>query len=292
MRDPTALAPSYEAAVTGIGAVTPQGIGVGALAAGIAAGVRGTRIRAEPKGSALPPALARRMDLTSRLAACCALDAAAAAGLGTVAPEDVGVSFGTTYGDLEGVLRFLDRVDVKGPHLAPPADFPNLVVGASAGHLCLAGGWRGPQSSACGPDVAGQQAIAWALDRLADGDAAAMVVVAGDVLSAVREAHPTSDGPPGEGMAALVLEAPGSARRRGAPVLARIAVAGAGDDAGSPGLDLGDPWGSVPSDGVLRAVVAVLMASGRLPFAAPDGAPVLVLRPRRPWGATLRVRGA
>lgn len=119
----------------------------------------------------LDPARARRLDRSARLGA------VAASLAGT--REGDGVMMGTSYGDADGSAAFLAKVFEKGPRLAPPADFPNLVPSSPTGHVSIYLKLQGPALAVADLSTSGEAAVASAFDLIAAGDADA--IVAGSV---------------------------------------------------------------------------------------------------------------
>ena len=60
------------------------------------------------------------------------------------ATAGMGLAFGTDLGTLEETWKFLVRLRDKGPALANPADFPNLVPNAGPGYVGIFLGLDGP----------------------------------------------------------------------------------------------------------------------------------------------------
>lgn len=109
----------------------------------------------------LDPAKSRRFDRHARLATV----ALAAAGAG----DGDGAFLGTAYGDPDASAAFLARVIEKGPRLAPPADFPNLVPSSPAGHASIYLGLRGPVMAVADLSASGEAALATAFEWIAAG---------------------------------------------------------------------------------------------------------------------------
>jgi 3-oxoacyl-[acyl-carrier-protein] synthase II len=115
----------------------------------------------------LDAARARRLDRAARLGAV----AASLAG----AREGDGVMMGSSYGDADGSAGFLAKVFDKGPRLAPPADFPNLVPSSPTGHVSIYLKLQGPAFAVADLSTSGEAAIATAYELISAGDAHAIV---------------------------------------------------------------------------------------------------------------------
>jgi 3-oxoacyl-(acyl-carrier-protein) synthase len=250
------------ARVTGIGIVSPLGIGRESFWEALCAGrtaigeirrfdaggeipPRGAEVADFPAREFLPPTLVRRMDRVSQMIGVAAVLAAADAGLTAAGTngEDLAVVVGAALGNITESVQFLDRVFTRGPSLANPMLFPNLVMNAPASQVSMALGWRGPNLTVSAGEISGEAAIEVALGLLRRGRARAVVVAAGEelaemtfrALERLRALSPRrgggrsmpfdvdADGPIlGEGAAAVVIENGDSAERRGAHVRASI----------------------------------------------------------------------
>ena len=255
--------------ISGIGVVSPLGLGAGvfwdALCAGRTAiaeirrfdpGPEPPRLGAEVAPFAarelLPPALVRRMDRLAQMICVAAVLAAADAGLGAADADgqngqgcdDLAIDVGSSLGNLTEAAQFLERVFTKGPSLANPMLFPNLVMNAPASQVAMALGWRGPNLTVSCGEISGEVALQTGVDLVRRGRCRAVVVAAGEELSEIvfhtlkelghlsprrrgRERSAPFDvqanGPVlGEGAAAVVVETPESADRRGASIQATI----------------------------------------------------------------------
>jgi len=229
--------------VTGVGLLTPLGVGADELTAALDAGrsgiarhddlvegseVRAGRVRDVPVKEVIRSAQLRRMDRMGKMATVAAGLAMRHAGLESqlpAPPERAAVGWATEYASLEQTWAFQERVRVKGPRLANPMAFPNLVQNAVAGYLSILFGLRGPSVTFCHHETCGLEALAWA-ERQLRRDRADLALVGvseelGGVLFRAR-ALIGVDAPPGEGSVALVLERAETARARGARILASL----------------------------------------------------------------------
>ncbi len=251
------------ALVTGVGVVSPLGLGRKpfweALTAGRSAigeirrfdpGPRPPRLAAEVADFAtrelLPPALVRRMDRLSQMIGVAAVMAVADAGFprGAESADELAVVVGSALGNMSESAQFLDRLFSKGPALANPMLFPNLVLNAPASQVSMALGWRGPNLTVSAGELSGEAALEAGLALLRRRRARAVVVAAGDEASEVvfrglkdfgylcprrgrdersRPFDASADGPVmGEGATALLLESEEEAAQRGARVYATL----------------------------------------------------------------------
>jgi len=257
------VANASSAVISGLGVVSPLGIGAEAFWDALCSGktaiaeIRrfdpgpkpprlGAEVAALPARETLPAAIVRRMDRLARMIAVAAVLAVTDAGLGAkdTEAEDLGVVVGSELGNLAEAAQFLDRVFTKGPSLANPMLFPNLVLNAPASEVAMALLWRGPNLTVSCGEVSGEVALESAVDLVRRGRARAVVVAAGEELSevafqalkdfrylsprrGVRERSSPFDraanGPvAGEGASAVVVETRASAAARGAKIRATI----------------------------------------------------------------------
>jgi 3-oxoacyl-[acyl-carrier-protein] synthase II len=266
-------------------APTRRSVVVTAAATLTPAGLLGTRDSArvlEPVAATeLPPIdplldleRARRLDRPARLGAIVVGRALAGAEGLSPGGAPVGVILGSNFGSIDASAGFMHKIFSKGPRLASPAEFPNLVPSSPVGHVSIYLGLRGPVFAAVELGTCGECAVMQAAELIASGEADA--VAAGDIeeansiiermmtaLFASSKAQGTVKR--GEGGGAVVLEAEGAARARGATPIARLAMVSTWRGADRP-LDLpppGDP---------LRALVVLPREAGELgPLLAKTG---------------------
>jgi 3-oxoacyl-[acyl-carrier-protein] synthase II len=248
--------------VTGVGAVTPLGVGARTLherwcagECGIADG-EGACVDFDPKDF-LSGKQVRRADRFTQLAIAACAEALADAGWsdgGTdglaYAPERVGCVLGTGIGGIQTLVDGQDTLRERGGQFVSPLSVPLMMSNAGAGALSMRHDLRGPSfavSSAC---ASGAHAIGSALRMLQAGEADAVIAggseagltplarsafVALDALSQTGISRPFDarrDGfVMGEGAAVMVLEREAGARARGARVLGTIRGYGASSDA-------------------------------------------------------------
>jgi 3-oxoacyl-[acyl-carrier-protein] synthase II len=251
--------------VTGVGAVTPLGVGARALHERWCAGACGIE---EGEGACtdfdardfLSTKEARRADRFTQLAIAACAEALADAGWegsddgrGSELPypaERVGCVLGTGIGGIGTLVDGQDTLRERGGEYVSPLSVPLMMSNAGAGALSMRHGLRGPSfavSSAC---ASGAHAIGSALRMLQSGEADAVVAggseagltpLARAAFSALDALSPTGISRPfdvrrdgfvmAEGAAVLVLEREHDARARGARVLGRLRGYGASSDA-------------------------------------------------------------
>jgi 3-oxoacyl-[acyl-carrier-protein] synthase II len=248
--------------VTGVGAVSPLGVGARTLHERWSAGVSGIADGEAPCAAFDPRTLlsakeARRADRFTQLAiAACEeamLDAGWEPGGQEGLPYDpsrVGCVLGTGIGGIQTLVDGQDLLREKGPERVPPLSVPLMMSNAGAAALSLRHGLQGPSFAVSTACASGAHAIGAGMRMLQCGEADAVVVggseagltplaraafSALDALSRSGISRPFDarrDGfVMGEGAAVLVLEREDAARERGARVLGAIKGYGATSDA-------------------------------------------------------------
>jgi 3-oxoacyl-[acyl-carrier-protein] synthase II len=244
--------------ITGIGAVTPLGVGASALHYRWAAGECGIedglgRCADFEPGDWLSKKEIRRTPRFAQLTLAAAEEARAEAGWAEglpCEPERVGCVIGTGIGAQTTIesqtLTFVER----GPVAIPPLQIATALSNSAAVSLQLRYGIKGESYGVVGACAAGAQAIGAALRMIRGGEVDAILVGGAeasisDIVSAsLRVLGATSEvgiSRPfdrrrdgfvlGEGAGVLVLESTRLARERGAPELGRITGYGASSDA-------------------------------------------------------------
>ncbi len=104
----------------------------------------------------LDAAEARRLDFAARLAAV-AVEHALKESQGP--HEATGVILGSAFGSVDGCAAFMHRIFEKGPRLASPAEFPNLVPSAPVGHVSIYAGLHGPAFGTADLAASGESAV-------------------------------------------------------------------------------------------------------------------------------------
>ncbi len=191
-------------------------------------------------------ALLRRMDRCSQMivAACRMALVDAELELTGRDAEEAGIVVGTAFGNLSESEEFLRGLFAKGPGLANPLTFPNLVLNAPAGYVAIDLGIRGPNLTVVRGEASGEAALAQAWDTIVTGQAEVLLAGGGDELAPITRRiytelgllSPDDGGEEwsspfdrrrngfvvGEGAAMLVLESARHAAARGARILAEL----------------------------------------------------------------------
>jgi 3-oxoacyl-[acyl-carrier-protein] synthase II len=244
--------------VTGVGAVTPLGVGARTLSERWAAGVCGIR---DGEGACLDfdPAdflsvkEARRADRFTQLAIAACREALEDASWGDELPYDprrVGCVLGTGIGGIATLVNGQDTLRERGPEQVSPLAVPLMMSNAGAAAISMRHGLRGPSFSVSTACASGAHALGSGLRMLQTGEADAVIAggseaglaplaraafVALDALSSSGISRPFDarrDGfVMGEGAAVLVLERSDAAEERGARVLGTIRGYGSTSDA-------------------------------------------------------------
>ena len=254
------LSPPCLAVITGIGCVSPLGVGgydvvanmlrTNRSAIGPLSGFPTTdlacRLGAEIPAASLPDVdEARRWSRLSYMTVTACRQAVVAAGFDTSPMlHQCGLVVGTEFGDLRSTEAFASGFLHKGPLGLSPLLFPNTVMNAMAGTTSIALGLQGPMLTLNQQGVAGEAAVARAIALIVAGRAPAVLACGVDELfatlyetlvllqipsprdggeEACRPFDRRHNGPVlGEGATALLIESPAHAQARGAPILAEV----------------------------------------------------------------------
>jgi 3-oxoacyl-[acyl-carrier-protein] synthase II len=179
--------------VTGLGAVTPVGIGVESYWEAITAGRSGigpltlvdqddipSKVAAEclefDPAAALGPKEARRLDRSTQLALTAAQEAFDDAGAeGKLDRDETGVVFATGIGGIGSLLASEKVLRTKGPNRVSPFTVPQLMPNAAAGQIAMRFGLRGPNFTTTTACAASNHAIGLAFQAIRNGEAEAMI---------------------------------------------------------------------------------------------------------------------
>jgi 3-oxoacyl-[acyl-carrier-protein] synthase II len=235
--------------VTGIGAVTPLGVGAARLHEAAVRGesgiVNGIGLCTDFDGAkTLSRRESRRMDRFCQLAVAAGDEAIGQAGWGSSPPvpaERVPCVIGTAIGGLITIESELDALRKDGAEYVSPLAVPMLMANAAAVNLSMRFGLRGEASALVAACSGGAQAIVAGVRAIRSGEADAAVVGGAEaattdftkaIFAAAGALSPTGSSVPfdrardgfilGEGAGVLVLEEAEVARARGAQGLGEI----------------------------------------------------------------------
>jgi 3-oxoacyl-[acyl-carrier-protein] synthase II len=244
--------------ITGIGAVTPLGVGADALHGRWAAGECGIVDGAgacsefEPKEH-LSVKEVRRLDRFSQLALVSAAEALGQAGWLPELPFDpfrIGVIVATGIGGIETVETQHDVMRDRGAKMVSPLGIPQYMPNAAAAAVSMKHGLRGHAYGVVSACSSGAHAVGAAMRMIQCGDADAVIAGGSEAtltafgfacFGSMQALSPSGISRPfdarrdgfvmGEGAGMLVLEEEGAARARGAAILAELAGYGSTSDA-------------------------------------------------------------
>jgi 3-oxoacyl-[acyl-carrier-protein] synthase II len=274
-------------AITGVGAVTPLGVGAGALIDSWLEGRSGIedgagRCDAFDPADHLTRKELRRADRFTQMALAAAGEALEEAGFDDGAPpvpgERTACVIGTGIGGIKTIEDQHLVLEHRGAAQVSPLAIPLLMANAASGSVSMRHGLRGQCYGTVSACAAGANAIGAAVRMIQYGDAdacvaggseAAITPLATAAFGSMAAISPTGVSRPfdarrdgfviGEGAGVLVLEAEDAARERGAEVLGVITGYGATADAHH--LTAPEPHG----EGAVRAIEAALADAGTGP---------------------------
>jgi 3-oxoacyl-[acyl-carrier-protein] synthase II len=271
--------PFREVVITGVGAITPLGVGATTLherwLAGVSGLERGEGACADFVATDfLDRKAARRADRFTQLAVGAADEALGDAGWADGLPYDpdrIGAVIGTGIGGMGTIEDNHDALRDRGARAVSPLAVPLMMGNAGAAALSLRHGLRGPVFGVMSACAAGAHAIGTATRMIQHGEADAVVTGGSEsaltpltraAFASMSALSPTGCSRPfdarrdgfvlAEGAGVLVLEDGERARARGARILGRVLGYGATADAHH--LTAPDAEGA----GGARAIVAAL----------------------------------
>jgi 3-oxoacyl-[acyl-carrier-protein] synthase II len=274
------------AVITGLGAVTPLGIGADALherwATGTVAIVDGAGSCGEFEPTEhLSVKEARRLDRFSQLALVAAAEAIGQAGWESEPPYDpirIGCVVATGIGGIETVETQHDAMRDKGPNRVSPLGIPAYMPNAAAAAVSMKHGLQGQMYGIVSACSSGAHAIGTGLRMIQYGDADAVVAGGSEAaltafgfacFNSMQALSPTGISRPfdarrdgfvmGEGAGMLVLEDAEAAQARGARILGEVIGYGSTSDAHH--LTAPDPSGRPAA----RAIELALKDAGATP---------------------------
>jgi 3-oxoacyl-[acyl-carrier-protein] synthase II len=236
--------------ITGMGAVTPLGVGARELHEGWLAGRSGIEdgegaCRDFAPGDFLSAKETRRSDRFAQLATAAGIQALADAGWAQDAPPCdptvVGCIIGSGIGGMSSFESSCDTLRERGPKRVSPLAIPLIMGNAAAGLVAMRHGLRGPVFGVVSACASGTHAIGAAARAIQSGEAEAVVTggaeatltpLAKAAFAAMDATSPTGISRPfdarrdgfvmGEGAGVLVLESEELARERGARILGEV----------------------------------------------------------------------
>ena len=244
--------------VTGVGAVTPLGVGARKLFDRWMAGETGF-VGLEAPCSDFEPTEhlskkeARRADRFTQLAMAASDEAMESAGWRDDLPYDaerIGCVVGTGIGGLATMEHGQNMLRDEGPGKVPPLSVPLMMGNAASGVLAMRHKLRGPSYGTVSACAAAGHAIGTAMRMIQHGEAdavmtggaeAALTPLSRAAFAALDATSPTGQSRPfdrrrdgfvmGEGAGILILEDEDRARERGATILGVVRGYGASSDA-------------------------------------------------------------
>ena len=184
----------HRVVITGVGAVTPLGIGVEALWEGVLAGRSGIRRISRFDPSPFPCQIAgevpdfdptafidrkeaRRMDRFTQFAMASVAMALADAGIDPAAMDGrrLGVLMGTGIGGIETFVEQAAVMAERGPDRVSPFFIPMMIANMAAGQVAIRYGARGPNSTVVTACAASAHAVGEAFRILQRGEADVMI---------------------------------------------------------------------------------------------------------------------
>jgi 3-oxoacyl-[acyl-carrier-protein] synthase II len=266
--------------ITGLGAVSPLGVGAGALhdgwrerRSGIADGV-GACSDFDPT-EFMSAKEARRSDRFAQLAIAASAQAVSEAGWEEQSPPCDPAAVGCVIGSgIGGMSTFEDSCETlreRGPERVSPLAIPLLMGNAAAGLLAMRHGVRGPVFGVMSACASGAHAIGSAARMIESGEAQAVIAggaeatltpLAKAAFAAMDATSPSGTSRPfdarrdgfvmGEGAGVLVLEDAELAEHRGATVIGEVLGYAATADAHH--LTAPDPSGEAAALAISRAL--------------------------------------
>lgn len=235
--------------ITGVGAVTPLGVGAASLIERWVAGECGIedgagRCREFDPLQTLSKKEARRSDRFAQMAIAAAAEATAQAGIADELPYEahrIGCVIGTGIGGLPSLEENQRKLIERGEKAVSPLAVPLMMGNAAAAAVAMRHGLHGHCYGVVSACAAGAHALGDAFRIIRSGDADAVVAggaeaaitgVATSAFAAMEATSPTGVSRPfdarrdgfviGEGAGVLVLEEREAALARGAEVLAEL----------------------------------------------------------------------
>jgi len=191
-----------QAVITGIGVVSPLGIGKESFSQRLYDGESGigtiesfdtsrfrSHLGAEIKGFSPRDFVSvknlRKMDRLSAITAAASRMALEDAGVKVESSnrDRVGIVLGTAFGPTNITVQFAKALINEGPGFVNPILVPNTVLNAPASHASIEIGFRGVNSTVTHYGVSAETAIAYAAEEIQKGTADVMLAGGADIIS-------------------------------------------------------------------------------------------------------------
>ena len=191
-------------AITGIGVMSPMGVGREAFwencrkakmgikkitsfdTSSLRSNIAGWVEDFDPR-QFMSPGVYRRMSRISRMAVASSVEAVKDSGLilDTIDRERIAVIMGTSYGSSSHVEDFYISLLKDGPRGAQPFLFPETVPNAPASHIAMFHGITGPNTTFCQNEISAENAILYGQNLLIQNQVDVALVGGADELSAI-----------------------------------------------------------------------------------------------------------
>lgn len=127
----------------------------------------------------------RKMDRISRMSAAAAAMAVEDAGLEIDESnrDRIGIILGVSMGSTDISIKILDTLFNEGPTMINPILVPNTVMNAPAGHASIVLGFRGINSTVNHKEASAETAIAYGASEVANGRADAILAGGADIIA-------------------------------------------------------------------------------------------------------------
>ena len=188
--------------ITGMGLVTPLGIGRKTVAQNLVAGECGIspierfdtaslgchlggEVRDFSPMDFISPRTFRRMDRLSQMVTAAARMTVEDAGVDLTAVDRtrIGIVMGTAYGATDVATQFAGTLFTEGPRRVNPILVPNTVMNAPAGHAAIELGLKGINSTVNHREASAETALAYAAMQIRLGRADVILAGGGDTIS-------------------------------------------------------------------------------------------------------------
>jgi 3-oxoacyl-[acyl-carrier-protein] synthase II len=282
--------------ITGVGAITPLGVGADALHDGWTAGRSGIEdglgaCRDFDPTEFMSSKEARRSDRFSQLAIAASAQAITEAGWDQSPPCDpaeIGCVIGSGIGGMKTIENSYDALRDKGAERVSPLSIPLMMGNAAAGLLAMRHGVRGPVFGVMSACASGAHAIGEAARTIESGGARAVIAggaeatltpLAKAAFAAMDATSETGISRPfdarrdgfvmGEGAGVLVLEDEELALERGAQIVGEVLGYAATSDAHH--LTAPDPSGDSAALAISRALEDARLTPDELDYVNAHG---------------------